>query len=270
MSSLQQAKDRIIVALDVDSIERAITLVKELAPYVGYLKVGLELLTSEGAPKVVQTIKEVGGKIFYDGKFNDIPNTIAGAIRAAVRLGVDMLNVHCLSGSEAMKIARKVAEEEAKLRNISRPSLLGVTILSSLSYDDLAEMELVEKLNIADPKEATEIKERQMKWLVQNLAYLAQEAGLDGVIASPKEIQAIREYCQPEFLVVTPGVRPEWATKGDQKRVITSYDTILAGADYIVVGRPITQPPPEIGTPVEAAKKIAEEIERALINRKSS
>jgi orotidine-5'-phosphate decarboxylase len=259
-----EGKERIIVALDVDSIERAITLAKELAPYVGYFKVGLELLTSEGAPKVVQAIKEVGGKIFYDGKFNDIPNTIAGAVRAAVRLGVNMLNVHCLSGSEAMKTARKVAEEEAKLRDIPRPILLGVTILTSLDYDDLAEMKIVEELNIADPKEAAEVKERRIKQLVQNLAYLAQEAGLDGVIASPKEIQTIREYCQPEFLVVTPGVRPQWAAKGDQKRVMTPYEAIIAGADFLVIGRPITQPPPEIGSPVEAAKKIAEEIEKAL------
>jgi len=262
-----EGKDRIIVALDVDSIEKAIALVKELVPHVGYFKVGLELLTSEGAPKVVQAIKEAGGKIFYDGKFKDIPNTVAGAVRAAVRLGVDMLNVHCLGGSEMMKTTKKVAVEEAKSRNVTRPLLLGVTVLTSLDYEDLAEMGIFEKLNIADPKEAAEIKEKRIKQLVQNLAYLAQEAGLDGVIASPKEIQAIREYCQPEFLIVTPGVRPEWATKGDQKRVMTPYEAILAGADYLVIGRPITQPPPEIGTPVEAAKKIAEEIERALIEK---
>jgi len=263
-----EAKDRIIVALDVDSLEKAVSLAKTLAPYVGCFKVGLELLTTEGAPQVVKAIKKVGGKIFYDGKFKDIPNTIAGAVRAVTRLDIQMFNVHCLGGPEMMRIARKTAQEEAALRGgiggIPRPLVLGVTILTSLDYKDLAEMELMEKLNIADPEEAKTIKADRIKQLVRNLAWLAQESGLDGVIASPQEIEAIREYCQPEFLVVTPGVRPAWAAVGDQKRVMTPGEAIKAGADYLVIGRPITKPSPEIGSPVDAAKKIAEEIEKVL------
>lgn len=246
------------------------SLAKTLAPYVGYFKVGLELLTAEGAPQVVKAIQKVGGKIFYDGKFKDIPNTIAGAVRAVTRLDVQIFNVHCLGGPEMMKTARKTAEEEAALRGgmggVPRPLVLGVTILTSLDYDDLVEMRLAPKLNIADAEELKQIQTDFIKKLVQNLAYLAQEADLDGVVASPQEIQAIREYCQPEFLVVTPGVRPAWAAVGDQKRVMTPGEAIKAGADYLVIGKPITKPPPEIGSPVDAANKIAEEIEEVLGN----
>jgi len=260
-----EARDRIIVALDVDSLDKALSLVKELHPYVGYFKVGLELLTSEGAPKVVRAIKEAGGKVFYDGKFKDIPNTIAGASRAVTRLGVDMFNVHCLGGRAMMKAALQAAEEVSKTQGILRPTLLGVTILTSLNYDDLVELGIFDELNIADPEELAKIKRERLESLVaHNLAWLAQECGLDGVIASPQEIQAIRDYCQPEFQIVTPGVRPIWAAVGDQKRVMTPGEAIKAGATYLVIGRPITQPPPAIGGPAEAAKKIAEEIEEEI------
>ena len=258
-----EAKDRIIVALDVDSLDKALALVKMLHPYVGRFKIGLELLTSEGSIQVVRAIKEAGGKIFYDGKFKDIPNTVAGAARAVTRLGVEMFNVHCLGGPEMMTKAREAAEDEAKLKGTVRPLILGVTLLTSLDYNDLVEMGLAPKLNIADTEELKQTQTDFIKKLVQNLAYLAQESGLDGVIASPQEIQAIRDYCQPVFIVVTPGVRPLWAATGDQKRVMTPGEAIQAGADYLVIGRPITKPPSEIGTPVDAAKKIAEEIEMA-------
>lgn len=260
-----EAKDRIIVALDVNNLDEALKLTEKLHPYVGCFKVGLELLTSEGAPKVVQTIKKVGGKIFFDGKFKDIPNTVAGASAAVTKLGVDMFNVHCFGGSAMMKAALKAAKETAELCSIRRPLILGVTLLTSLNYDDLVELGIYNELNIADPKELNEVKRDRIERLaVRYLAWLAQESGLDGVIASPQEIQAVRNYCQPNFLIVTPGVRPLWAEVKDQKRVMTPAQAIRAGANYLVIGRPITQPPAKIGGPVEAAKKIVEEIAIAM------
>lgn len=256
-----EAKERIIVALDVDSLDKALELVEELHPYVGYFKVGLELLTNEGAPKVVQAIKEAGGKIFYDGKFKDIPNTVAGASKAVTKLRVDMFNVHCLGGAAMMRAARKAAEEVSQSQSRSRPIILGVTLLTSLDYNDLVELGIYEELNISDPEELSQVKRERIEQLVvRHLAWLAQESGLDGVIASPQEIQAIRRYCQPEFLVVTPGVRPDWAAAGDQKRVMTPGEAVKAGADYLVIGRPITKSPADIGNPIAAAKMIAEEI----------
>ncbi len=259
-----EAKDRIIVALDVDSLDKAKSLVESLAPYVGCFKVGLELLTAVGAPKVVEFIHSFGGQVFYDGKFLDIPNTVAGAARVVTKMGVKMFNVHCLGGSAMMKAAKQAAEEVVagnETMLAGRPVILGVTLLTSLDYKDLVELGIYDELNIADPKELAEIKRvRIERFAVRHLAWLAQECGLDGVIASPKEIKAIRNYCQPEFLVVTPGVRPEWAAAGDQKRIMTPAEAIKAGATALVIGRPITKPPAEIGTPVDAAKKIAEEI----------
>lgn len=259
-----QAKDRIIVALDVDSLAKALKLVEQLHPYVGCFKVGLELLTSEGPDRVVYEIKERGGKVFYDGKFMDIPNTVAGASRAVTKLGVEMFNVHCLGGSAMMQAAVKAAEETAEKTDAIMPLVLGVTILTSLDYNDLVEMRLMEELNIVDPAELSEIKNGRMKRLVQNLAFLAQESGLAGVIASPQEIDAIRKYCGQDLLIVTPGVRPSWAVVGDQKRVMGPGEAVKAGADLLVIGRPITQPPSNIGLPAEAAQKIAEEIDEAL------
>ncbi len=263
-----EAKDRIIVALDVDSLTRAVGLAQMLTPYVGYFKVGLELLTAAGAPKVVRIIQEVGGKIFYDGKFKDIPKTVAGAVRAVTRLDVQMFTVHCLGGPEMMRTARKVAEDEAALRGgiggVRRPLVLGVTLLTNLDYNDLVEMGLMEKLNIVDPEEKKAIETECIRELVKDLALLAQESGLDGVVVSPQEIEIIRRHCGQEFLVVTPGVRPIRAAIGNHKRVMTPAEAIKAGADYLVIGEPITDPPIEIGNPVDAARRIAREIKDAL------
>ncbi len=257
-------KDKIIVALDVDSLAKALKLVEQLHPYVGCFKAGLELLTSEGPDRVVYEIKERGGNVFYDGKFMDIPNTVAGACRAVTKLGVEMFNVHCLGGSSMMQAAVKAAQETAHKADEMMPLILGVTILTSLDYNDLVEMRLMEELNIADLAELAEIRNNRMQRLVQNLAFLAQEAGLGGVIASPQEIATIRQYCGPDLLVVTPGVRPAWAAVGDQKRVMTPGEAVKAGANFLVIGRPITQPPPEIGGPVKAAQRIAKEINEAM------
>ena len=164
-----------------------------------------------------------------------------------------------------MKAARQTAEDFATANSIKRPLILGVTVLTSLNYDDMVKLGIFQELNIVDQEELVRVKQMFLRdFVAHDLAYLAQESGLDGVIASPQEIHAIREYCQPEFLVVTPGVRPLWAAVGDQKRVMTPGEAIKAGADYLVIGRPITKPPAEIGGPVEAAKRIAEEIALAM------
>ncbi len=258
-----EAKDRIIVALDVDNLDKAKSLVESLAPHVGCFKVGLELLTAVGAPKVVEFVHSLGGQVFYDGKFKDIPNTVAGVSKVVAKMGVKMFNVHCLGGSAMMKAAKHAVEEVCG--NEKRPVILGVTLLTSLNYKDLVEMGIFDELDIVDCEEKAQIEQDRIERLaVRHLAWLAQECGLDGVIASPKEIEAIRNYCQPGFLVVTPGVRPLWAAADDQKRIMTPAEAIKAGADYLVIGRPITKPPAEIGTPVDATKKIAKEIASAL------
>lgn len=249
-------------------------------------KIGLELMHNTlavfaTAPKD-QTLRELDAlreligltkeQLFYDGKFMDIPNTVAGASKAPVKLGAKMFNVHTLGGAKMLEDALKVAKKSGE----NFPLVLGVTALTSLSHDDFVQMGIFEPMNIANPSELQEAKDRELSTLVKDLALFAQEfetweggyLGLDGVIASPRELPIIRRYCQPEFLVVTPGVRPAWAAKGDQKRVMTPREAIALGADYIVVGRPITNPPPEIGSPERAVDLIAEEIRQGLEDRR--
>lgn len=266
-----EPKDRLICALDVPSLEEAKPLAETLVPYVGCSKVGLELATAVGAPAAISCVRDVGGTVFYDGKFMDIPNTVAGAARAVTTLGVRMFNVHCLGGPAMMRAALVAATDVAEKKEgltKSRPLILGVTILTSLDYDDLVKLGVMDRLNIDDPNERAGIQRDRLERLaVRHLAWLAQETGLDEVIASPQEIKAIREYCQPELLVVTPGVRPAWAAAGDQKRVMTPEEAIAAGADYLVVGRPLTRPPREIGSVADAAKRILDEIDRGLAKR---
>ncbi len=227
--------NKLIVALDVSSLKEAEKLVKNISPSVEVFKVGKELFTAVG-PQVVQMIHSYHAKVFLDLKFHDIPNTVGAACEAAARLGVFMLNVHCLGGKEMlMKAASAV-------KNISMipPILLGVTILTSLKEADL---------------EAVGI-ENDLKNEVKRLAQLAKTCGLNGVVASPQEIELIRKSTGPDFLIVTPGVRPSWAASGDQKRVLNPKEAVEKGADFIVVGRPITQNP----DPLAAAKKILAEI----------
>lgn len=265
-----EAKDRIIVALDVDSLEKAKVLVEQLAlDVVGCFKVGLELLTSEGAPKVVNAIHEWGGQVFYDGKFNDIPNTVAGAAKAVRRMGVKMFNIHCLSGSEAMQKTREAVDTafntdetitvDQKILH-TNSLILGVTILTSLDFDNLRGMGFFQETADIYPN-----KDHFMKELVVQLAQMAKGNGLDGVISSPKEIETIREKCGQDFKIVTPGIRPTWSVKDDQKRFTTPAEAIKAGADYLVIGRPITNPPAKIGSPVEAVKRIIAEIEEVKL-----
>ncbi|MDO8551185.1 MAG: orotidine-5'-phosphate decarboxylase [bacterium] len=273
-------KDRIIVAVDVGTVEEAQRIIEPIAESVGAFKFGLEFITGmlaqllttkdenaamEKLAKLRNLFRTVSGSLFWDGKLMDIPNTVAGASLGITTMDVKMFNVHCLGGTEMMKATKKAADEEVgKNSLLRRPLILGVTLLTSLSYDDLVEMRLAERLNIFDPEELASIRKERIQTLVRNLAFLAQESGLDGVIASPQEIKAIRSYCQPGFLIVTPGVRPTWAATGDQKRVMTPGEAIAAGADALVIDRPITKPPAEIGSSVEAVKRITDEIASAL------
>ena len=232
-------KDRLIVALDVDTKEKALGLVKKLKSEVKTFKIGSELFTSCG-PEIVEAVKAQGCGIFLDLKFHDIPNTVAKSAAAAARLGVSILNVHALGGYDMMKRAAESAAMEAKALKIARPKVIAVTILTSMDENSL------KKIGIDD----------NMEKQVLRLARLAKDVLLDGVVASPSEIRPIREALGKEFIIVTPGVRPEWAAVNDQKRIATPKEAVLNGATYIVVGRPIIEAP----DPLAAAKRILEEI----------
>ena len=232
-------EDRLIVALDVDTKEKAFGLVEMLRPKVKIFKIGSELFTSCG-PDIVAGVKSKGCGIFLDLKFHDIPNTAAKSAAAAVRLGVSILNVHALGGYDMMKKASESVAMEAKKLKIVKPKIIAVTILTSMDENSL------KKVGVAD----------SMEGQVLRLAGLAKEASLDGVVASPSEVKPIRRGLGEEFIIVTPGVRPEWAAVNDQKRIATPREAILNGATYIVVGRPIT----EASDPLAAAKRILEEI----------
>lgn len=234
-------KERIIVALDVPNAHAAKDLVSLLREEVGMFKVGLELFCSEG-PGFVKGLVEDGHKIFLDLKLHDIPNTVAGAIRSLSQLGVFMCNVHALGGYTMMEQAAKTLQESAK--EGARPLLIGVTILTSMDDEDLREVGI-----------STTSDEE-----VVRLAKLAKGAGLDGVVASPKEVELIRTACGDDFAIVTPGVRPAWASTDDQKRVLTPKEAVSKGATYVVIGRPITK----ASDPVQAARRIAAEMDEAL------
>lgn len=235
--------DRILVALDTPALPPALALVDELRGLVGGFKVGLELCTAVGVPEVVRAVSAAGGSLFLDLKLHDIPNTVQGAVRSVCALGpaVRMLTLHCHGGAAMLR----AAAEAARAAGPQRPLLLGVTVLTSL--DQAA---LQGELEVAQP----------LSDHVVHLARLAQASGLDGVVASPHEVAALRSACGPDLLVVTPGVRPAWAGSGDQRRTLGPAEAIATGADYLVIGRPITSPPAAIGSPAAAARRIAEEI----------
>ncbi|MFA5173033.1 MAG: orotidine-5'-phosphate decarboxylase [Candidatus Paceibacterota bacterium] len=235
-----EVKDRIIVALDVPSLEQAGQLIAELAPFVGCFKVGLELLTAEGGPNVVRFVHEHGGQVFYDGKFCDIPNTVGNAAKAVAGLGVKMFNVHASAGQKAIEVA---------VANKGNSLVLGVTVLTSIGIKE------------DGTDECFSIFGDTASAKVEQFARMLANAGADGIICSPKELGVLENFT---LLKLTPGVRPEWAAAGDQKRIMTPSEAIKAGATALVIGRPITKPPAEIGTPADAAKKIAEEIAAVL------
>jgi orotidine-5'-phosphate decarboxylase len=239
----EEARKRLIFALDVDCFEDAEKWVKLLHRQVGLFKVGKQLFTRCG-PEVVHMIRGEGGEVFLDLKYHDIPNTVAMAGVEACRLGVRMFNVHALGGREMME--KTVAEVDALYPRGSkeRPLLLAVTILTSSTEETLRGVGI----------------DRPVSELVPRLARLAQEAGMDGVVASPREVGLIRKACGGNFAVVTPGVRPGFASLDDQKRVTTPGEAIDAGADYLVIGRPIAA----ASDPVAAAEAILSEMTLAL------
>jgi len=236
-------RERVLAALDVPDLDAALGLVGQLRPHVGGFKVGLELCGAAGVPQVVRAVAAAGGGLFLDLKLHDIPNTVAGAVRAVGALGpaVRMLTLHCSGGAAMLRAAAAAA----RALGPERPLLLGVTVLTSI--DGAA---LRDQLQVGAP----------LAEHVLHLAGLAQTCGLDGVVCSPHEAAAIRAACGDDLLIVTPGVRPAWAASGDQARVLSPAEALAAGADYLVVGRPLTAPPPELGGPAEAARRLAAEL----------
>ena len=218
-------RERIIVALDMPDIRLAKKLIQTLKGDIKTYKVGSELFTAHG-PKAVQMVHDAGAKVFLDLKYHDIPNTVASAARQAVGLGVFMFNVHASGGLQMMQEACIAAADEARKKGIPTPKLIGVTLLTSLSQD-----EVTKQIGISKSIDDT----------VLHYAGLAQKAGLDGVVASAREIEKIRAKIGPEFLIVTPGIRPSWAERGDQERIMTPKEALKLGAHYLVIGRPITQ-----------------------------
>jgi orotidine-5'-phosphate decarboxylase len=231
--------NRILAALDVDSAYRARSLADALRGTVGGFKIGKQLFTSEG-PSIVRELSARGDNVFLDLKFHDIPNTVAGAVAAAVAAGAWMVNVHAAGGRKMMQAAAQAASEAAAKAGRRRPLVIGVTVLTSL--DDLALRETGVSTPVLDH--------------VRHLAVLAQQSGLDGVVASAHEIAAIRTACGRDFVIVTPGIRPRGQqASDDQARTMGPAEAIAAGASYLVIGRPITGDP----DPRQAAIAIAAE-----------
>ncbi len=234
-------KDRLIVALDVDDAGKARQLVEQLRGSVGMFKVGLEPFCLYG-PGFVKAVQEMGGRVFLDLKFHDIPRTAAQAARAAVRMGVYMFNVHIAGGREMLKAVVEAVQEEAGPGGI--PKVLGVTVLTSLGTEELRSEIGIDRSPL----------DQVLFW-----AELARECGLSGVVASPREVSAIRARCGKDFLIVSPGIRPAGAVPDDQIRISTPAAALRAGADYLVVGRPIVK----AADPLQAAREIIREMEDA-------
>jgi orotidine-5'-phosphate decarboxylase len=238
-----RAKEKLIVALDVDTKDRALELFELLRHAVGMFKIGSQLFTATG-PDIVREIVARGGRVFLDLKFHDIPNTVAAAGIEAARLGVSIFNVHASGGLEMMKRTSAAVAETAAREGLSKPSVIAVTLLTSLDRQALQDVGIN-----AEPDS-----------LVSGWARAAAGCGLDGVVASAQEIGIVREAVpQPSFLIITPGIRSASGQSDDQRRTMSAAQAISAGADYLVVGRPILSAP----DPVKAAEIFVAEIERA-------
>jgi orotidine-5'-phosphate decarboxylase len=241
---MNKAKDKLIVALDVDSASRALDLFAALRDVAGMFKIGSQLFTAAG-PDVVRQIISNGGRIFLDLKFHDIPNTVAASGVEAARLGVSIFNVHASGGAEMMKRTAAAVAEVSVKEGLAKPKVIAVTLLTSIDQNTLAQIGIL----------------NEPRSVVSSWAQLAADCGLDGVVASPQEIEIIRDAVdKPDFVIVTPGVRSAGSVADDQRRVLTAAEAIRAGADYLVVGRPILN----AADPVKAANRIVAEIDAAL------
>ena len=238
--ALSNSKEKIIVALDVSTADEARKHIEELRGEVGAFKIGLQLFSSAGA-SFVREVVEKDIKLFLDLKFHDIPNTVAKAAIEIARMGVWMFNVHSIGGGEMMRRTFEEVSEVCEKENLRQPKIIGVTVLTSSNIETLRETGI----------------NKEVDSQVVNLAELTAECGLDGVVASPLETGLIRENIKKDdFIIVTPGIRPTFATNDDQKRVMTPKDAIKSGTDYLVIGRPILQADDKL----KAVHQILEEI----------
>ena len=236
--------DKLIVALDVDTPAQALSLAQQLRDVAGMVKIGSTLFTLAG-PRIVKDIIGSGAKVFLDLKFHDIPHQVAGAARSAAQLGVSLFTVHASGGAEMMRSAVEAVADVAEHEGTPRAKVLAVSVLTSIDADTLAQIGVN-----STPEES-----------VLRLVKLAEHSGVDGVVASPQEAARIRAtVADREFLIVTPGIRPSETEAGDQRRVSTPAAALAAGADYLVVGRPITA----AADPVAAAREIAAEMQQAM------
>ena len=242
-----------VLALDVNNFKKAEELVDKLTDYVGVFKIGNQLFTAEGI-KVIKMVQEKGGKVFLDLKFHDIPNTVARAAEVVSKLGVYIFDIHTSGGYEMMKATVEASKKLSFALGISKPLILGVTLLTSINQEIL-EKEIGIKKSLEEQ--------------VVHLSKLAEAAGLDGVVASPWEIKALRAACGKNFVILTPGIRPvclcdayrqAGKSDDDQKRIMTPQEAIKLGADFIVIGRPITN----ATNPVKASQEILKEMEEVL------
>ena len=238
MSNLKPS-ERILCALDTTNVEEAAILAGELSPHVGGIKLGLEFFGANG-PQGFLEVAKANRNIFLDLKLHDIPNTVAKTIHAFMPLGPKIMTIHTAGGSAMMKAASEAATLAAKNEGCERPIIVGVTILTSLDNEDIEAIGFQNKVSMQ----------------VVKLARLAKESGLDGVVCSPHEIKLIKESCGADFKLVVPGIRPAGSDTGDQKRVMTPEEAVSLGADYLVIGRPITKS----DNPAQSAQLIANEI----------
>jgi orotidine-5'-phosphate decarboxylase len=236
-------EEKIFVALDYDNMDDALFMAERLCDTIKTMKVGLQLFFKSG-PVILHRLHEMGFRVFMDCKFHDIPNTVAGASDSVTQHGVYMFNVHCAGGLYMMKRAKEAAVKRAEAMGIQVPKLIGVTQLTSTSQEMMNR-----EIGIPGNVQSSVI----------HYAILAKTAGLDGVVASGHEIEAIRAACGDEFITVIPGIRPAWAQRDDQKRIMTPQEALKAGAHYLVIGRAITQ----ADDPKAAALRILEEIEKS-------
>lgn len=228
--STYDLREKLILSVDLDDAAAAYSLIDKLGAYVKYYKIGLQLITKDG-PRMVMTLKRKGLKVFYDAKFYDIPQTVYNAAYEAARFGVNMMNVHASGGPDMIARAKEGLMASSEKMRLEPPKLLAVTVLTSMETKDLKKILGVEL---------------SAKEMVLKLALMAKKAGADGIVCSPQEIKLIRKEFGKDFLIVTPGIRMDNSKKHDQKRTMNPREAIAAGADYIVVGRPILEAPDKL------------------------